>query len=106
RSGGARIGGDVPARRPHRGGVPADGGRPGHPLDRGREDLRALVGGIWPRGAVAVSSLRGLETPEGVPIQLELASVGDRLVAVMIDPMLMHVLGLVLFIIVMLTRRR
>ena len=53
-----------------------------------------------------MSSLRGLETPEGVPIQLELASVGDRLVAVMIDLMLMNVLGLVLFIIVMLTGAR
>src|SRR4029079_19061510 len=88
------------------GGVPADGGRPGHPLDRGREHLRALVGVLRPRGAVAVSSLRGLETPEGVPIQLELASVGDRLVAVMIDLLLMNVLGLVLFIIVMLTGAR
>ena len=30
---------------------------------------------------MSASSIRALETPEGVPIQLELASVGDRLVA-------------------------
>ena len=45
-----------------------------------------------------MSSLRGLETPEGVPIQLELASVGDRLVAAMIDLALMNVVVLVLVI--------
>jgi hypothetical protein len=53
-----------------------------------------------------MSSLRGLETPEGVPIQLELASVGDRLVAVMIDLVLMNVVGLVLVIIIALTGGR
>ncbi|HEY1905216.1 MAG TPA: RDD family protein [Myxococcaceae bacterium] len=52
---------------------------------------------------MTASSIRGLETPEGVPIQLELASVGDRLVAVMIDLFLMNVLGIVLAIIVVLT---
>ena len=52
------------------------------------------------------SSIRGLETPEGVPIQLELASVGDRLVAVMLDLFLMNVLGVVLAIIVLLTGAR
>jgi uncharacterized RDD family membrane protein YckC len=55
---------------------------------------------------VSASSIRGLETPEGVPIQLELASVGDRLVAVMIDLFLMNVLGIVLGIIVILTGAR
>jgi len=55
---------------------------------------------------VSTSSIRGLETPEGVPIQLELASVGDRLVAVMIDLFLMNVLGFVLAIIVVLTAVR
>ena len=55
---------------------------------------------------MSASSIRGLETPEGVPIQLELASVGDRLVAVMIDLFLMNVLGLFLAIIVVLTGAR
>jgi uncharacterized RDD family membrane protein YckC len=55
---------------------------------------------------VSVSSIRGLETPEGVPIQLELASVGDRLVAVMIDLFLMNVLGVAVAIIVLLTGAR
>jgi uncharacterized RDD family membrane protein YckC len=55
---------------------------------------------------VSASPIRGLETPEGVPIQLELASVGDRLVAVMIDLFLMNVLGLVLAIVVVLTGMR
>jgi uncharacterized RDD family membrane protein YckC len=55
---------------------------------------------------VNASSIRGLETPEGVPIQLELASVGDRLVAVMIDLFLMNVLGIVMGIIVILTGAR
>jgi uncharacterized RDD family membrane protein YckC len=53
-----------------------------------------------------VSSLRGLETPEGVPIQLELASVGDRLVAAMIDLALMNVVVLVLVIMVALSGGR
>ena len=53
-----------------------------------------------------MSSLRGLETPEGVPIQLELASVGDRLVAAMIDLALMNVVALVLVIIVALSGGR
>ncbi|HET6980626.1 MAG TPA: RDD family protein [Myxococcaceae bacterium] len=55
---------------------------------------------------MSVSSIRGLETPEGVPIQLELASVGDRLVAVMIDLFLMNVIGVLLAIIVLLTGAR
>lgn len=55
---------------------------------------------------MSVSSIRGLETPEGVPIQLELASVGDRLVAVMIDLFLMNVLGVAVAIIVLLTGAR
>jgi uncharacterized RDD family membrane protein YckC len=53
-----------------------------------------------------MSSLRGLETPEGVPIQLELASVGDRLVAAMIDLFLMNVGVLVLVIAVALSGGR
>jgi uncharacterized RDD family membrane protein YckC len=55
---------------------------------------------------VNASNIRGLETPEGVPIQLELASVGDRLVAVMIDLFLMNVLGIALAIIVLFTGAR
>jgi hypothetical protein len=51
----------------------------------------------------AVSSIRGLQTPEGVPIQLELATVGDRLVAAMVDLTLMNALGLVLAILAVFT---
>ncbi|HZX42564.1 MAG TPA: RDD family protein [Myxococcaceae bacterium] len=54
----------------------------------------------------AVSSIRGLQTPEGVPIQLELASVGDRLVAAMVDLCLMNALGLVLAILALFTGGR
>jgi uncharacterized RDD family membrane protein YckC len=54
----------------------------------------------------SLSAIRGLQTPEGVPIQLELASVGDRLVAAMLDIFLMNTLGLVLFILVILTGGR
>jgi uncharacterized RDD family membrane protein YckC len=45
-----------------------------------------------------LSSFRALQTPEGVPIQLEVAGVGDRLVAAMVDLALMNALGLVLVI--------
>jgi uncharacterized RDD family membrane protein YckC len=53
-----------------------------------------------------LSTIRGLQTPEGVPIQLELASVGDRLVAAIVDVSLMNALGVVLFILVLLTGGR
>jgi uncharacterized RDD family membrane protein YckC len=53
-----------------------------------------------------LSTMRGLQTPEGVPIQLELASVGDRLVAAMVDLSLMNGLGVVLFILIILTGGR
>ena len=54
----------------------------------------------------APSSIRALQTPEGVPIQLELASVGDRLVAAMVDLALMSTLGLVLAILAVFTGGR
>jgi uncharacterized RDD family membrane protein YckC len=54
----------------------------------------------------SLSTVRGLQTPEGVPIQLELASVGDRLVAAMLDIFLMNMLGIFLFILVILTGGR
>ncbi|HUM10762.1 MAG TPA: RDD family protein [Myxococcaceae bacterium] len=54
----------------------------------------------------AVSSIRGLQTPEGVPIQLELASVGDRLVAAMVDLSLMNAVGLLLAILALFTGGR
>ena len=54
----------------------------------------------------ALSSIRALQTPEGVPIQLELASVGDRLVAAMVDLALMNALGVVLAILALFTGGR
>ncbi len=54
----------------------------------------------------AASSIRGLQTPEGVPIQLELASVGDRLVAAVVDLSLMNAVGLVLAILALFTGGR
>lgn len=54
----------------------------------------------------ALPSIRALQTPEGVPIQLELASVGDRLVAAMVDLALMNALGVVLAILSVFTGGR
>ena len=53
-----------------------------------------------------VSAIRGLQTPEGVPIQIELASVGDRLVAVMVDLAVMNALGVCLAIFAIFTGGR
>jgi len=52
------------------------------------------------------ATIRGLQTPEGVPIQLELASVGDRLVALMVDLAAMNALGICLAILAVFTGGR
>jgi uncharacterized RDD family membrane protein YckC len=53
-----------------------------------------------------LGNIRALLTPEGVPLHVEVASVGDRLAAVAIDLLVVNIAGIVLAILVLVTGGR